>query len=203
MVFKSKQLLIACALGHFLLVAAVCARDTFSMVTRGYTSLPSALRPLAGRVETIISFALGEQIPLVNPSRQTLNLYLRATGIEIGYGFFAPNVPDNYKLVFELHYPDGRIEYELPEAVSVAGGLRLSALIDNIGDTHYDALRELLVKMMAYATWREHPEATKVRAVLGFVLLPSPAELRRGIKESYQMTRTYDFVFLAPGEARP
>jgi len=26
-------------------------------------------------------------------------------GIEVGYGFFAPNVPNNYKVVFELQYP--------------------------------------------------------------------------------------------------
>ena len=198
----SKLILIACALGHFLLIVAVCSRDTFSMVARGYTSLPHALRPLAEQAETIFSSALGENLSSTNPARQTLNLYLRGTGIDVGYSFFAPNVPDNYKLVFELHYPDGKIEYELPRAAGVAGGLRLSTLIDNIGDTQYDELREVLIKMMAYSVWREHPDATMVRAVIGFVLLPSPAQLRGGIKESYQMTRAYDFVFLAPGQTR-
>lgn len=165
--------------------------------------MPAAFRPLAQQVETVLSTALAERLPSADPVKQTLNLYLRATGIEVGYGFFAPNVPDNYKLVFELHYPDGRTEYELPGAASVAGGLRLSALIDNIGDAKYDPLREVLVKMMAYAIWREHPEATMVRAVLGVILLPAPADLGRGLKESYQMTRAYDFVFTEPGAAHP
>ena len=44
-------------------------------------------------------------------------------GIETGYGYFAPNVPGGYRLVFELHYPDGRVEYELPSVSSAAAGL--------------------------------------------------------------------------------
>lgn len=122
-------------------------------------------------------------------------IYTHATGIEAGYGFFAPNVPDNYKLVFEIHYPDGRVEYELPRVAGVAAGLRLSTLIDNIGDIRYDALREVLVKMMAYSIWREHPDATLIRAVLGLVLLPTPTEFQHGMKESYQFTYAYDFLF--------
>ncbi len=199
---KPKQLLLACALGHFLLILAVCSRDTFSIVARGYTALPAALRPFSQKAEAILSFALGERLSSSNPARRTLNLYLRCAGIEAGYGFFAPNVPDNYKLVFELHYADGRVEYELPSAANVAAGLRLSTLIDNIGNTPYDPLREVLVKMMAYSVWREHPDVTMIRAVLGFILLPSPAELRRGIKESYKTTRAYDFVFAESKDAR-
>ncbi len=192
---NSKRLLLACALGHFLLILAVCSRDTFSVLARGYTALPAALRPLSQKAETILSFALAESLPSSNSARGILNLYLWSAGIEAGYGFFAPNVPDNYKLVFELHYPDGKVEYELPGAANVAAGLRLSTLIDNIGNTPYDPLREVLIKMMAYSVWREHPDATMIRAVLGFILLPSPAESRRGVRESYQTTRAYDFVF--------
>jgi hypothetical protein len=199
---KSKQLLLVCALGHFLLILAVCSRDTFSAVARGYTALPAALRPFSREAEEVLSFALGEQLSSSNPVRGTLNLYLRSAGIEAGYGFFAPNVPDNYKLVFELHYPGGRVEYELPGAANVAAGLRLSTLIDNIGNTPYDPLREVLVKMMAYSVWREHPDAIMIRAVLGFILLPSPAELKRGIKESYQTIRAYDFVFAESKDTR-
>lgn len=190
-----KQLLVGCLVAHFFFILAVCVRDTFFMVARGYTALPAGLDPVAQRAQEFASLSLGEHLSSSNPARQMLNLYLPAAGIEVGYGFFAPNVPDNYKLVFELHYPDERVEYELPSAGNVAAGLRLSTLVDNIGTAQNDALQEVLVKMMAYAIWREHPDAIMVRAVLGSVLLPSPAESRLGVKRTYQTTRAYDFVF--------
>jgi hypothetical protein len=172
------------------------------MIAGGYTSLPHAVSPFAQDAETAISSVLGEQLPSSNSVRRSLNLYLRATGIDIGYGFFAPNVPDNSKVIFQLHYSDGRVDYELPGVANAGAGLRLSTLIDNIGETKSDALQEVLLKMMAYSVWREHPDAIMIRAVLGFVLLPSPDELKRGVKESYQTTRAYDFVFPASGEPR-
>ena len=61
-----------------------------------------------------------------NPVRQALATYLHIAGIETGYGYFAPNVPGSYKLVFELHYPDGRVEYELPSVSSAAAGVACS-----------------------------------------------------------------------------
>ncbi|MEP6686062.1 MAG: hypothetical protein ABJB22_04725 [Verrucomicrobiota bacterium] len=140
-----------------------------------------------------------------NPVRQAVIVYTHLGGIESGYGFFAPNVPDNYKLVFELHYPEGRIEYELPRVASSGAGLRLVTLLDNIGDTHSDELREVMVKMLAYSVWRHHPDANMVRAVFGFALLPTAAEFRQGTRESYEFLYAYDFRFSAssePPEAR-
>jgi len=181
-----KRLLVACFLGHFFLIFCVCSRDTFLLIAGGYSSLPASLTAVSEKVGALLSSALGDRLARSNLVRQTLNLYLRAAGIEVGYGFFAPNVPDNYKIVFELHYADGRVEYELP----------------NIGDIQYEPLRGVLVRMMAYAIWREHPDATVIRAVLGFVILPSPNDFRHGIKESYQTIRAYDFVFSAREGAR-
>ena len=172
------------------------------MIAGGYTSLPHAISPFAQDAETAISSALGEQLPSSNSVRRSLNLYLRATGIDVGYGFFAPNVPDNYKIIFQLRYADGRVDYELPGVANVGAGLRLSTLIDNIGEAQSDSLQEVLLKMMAYSVWREHPDAVMIRVVLGFVLLPSPEESKRGVKESYQTTRAYDFAFPAPGQPR-
>jgi hypothetical protein len=197
-----KRLLVACFLGHFFLIFCVCSRDTFLLIAGGYSSLPASLTAVSEKVGALLSSALGDRLARSNLVRQTLNLYLRAAGIEVGYGFFAPNVPDNYKIVFELHYADGRVEYELPKATNEAAALRLTTLIDNIGDIQYEPLRGVLVRMMAYAIWREHPDATVIRAVLGFVILPSPNDFRHGIKESYQTIRAYDFVFSAREGAR-
>ena len=103
-------------------------------------------------------------------------------------------MPGSYRLVFELHYPDGRVEYELPSVSSAAAGLRIAGLLDTIGRTAYDVLREHLVKMLAKSVWREHPDAKTVRAVLGSTSLPSVSEFEHGKRESYEFLYAYDFV---------
>jgi hypothetical protein len=133
--------------------------------------------------------------------RQAIVLYSTLGGIESGYAFFAPNVPNSYKLVFELHYPDGRIEYDLPHVSSSAAGLRVGSLLDNIGETQSNELREVMVKMAAYSVWRTHPEATMVRAVFGYALLPTAEEFRQGVRESNEFLYAYDFVLPPSGEA--
>ena len=93
-----------------------------------------------------------------NPVREALASSTRRRN-EAGYGYFAPNVPGGCKLVSKLHYPDGRIEYELPSVSSAAAGLRIAGLLDNIGRTRYDALREILVKTLAQSIWRAFPRS--------------------------------------------
>ena len=136
---------------------------------------------------------LGQHLAASNPVRQALATYLHIAGIETGYGYFAPNVPSSYKLVFELHYHDGRVEYELPRVSSAAAGLRIAGLLDKIGRTRYHALREHLVKMLAQSIWREHPEVETIRAVFGSLTLPSVGEFERGKRESYEFLYAYDF----------
>lgn len=148
-----------------------------------------------------MSAALGQRLAASNPVRQALATYLHITGIESGYGYFAPNVPGSYKLVFELHYPDGRVEYELPRVNRAAAGLRLAGLLDQIGRTKYDALREILVKMLAQSLWREHPDVKTIRAVFGSIRLPSVSEFEHGKRESYEFLYAYDFSLRdGPGE---
>ena len=142
---------------------------------------------------SVADATLGQHLAASNPIRQTLATYLHIAGIEAGYGYFAPNVPGSYKLVFELHYPDGRVEYELPSVSSAAAGLRIAGLLDKIGRTQYDVLREHLVKMLALSIWREHPEVKTIRAVFGSIRLPSVSEFERGKRESYEFLYAYDF----------
>ena len=128
-----------------------------------------------------------------NPLRRTLTTYLHLVGIETGYGYFAPNVAGSYNLVFELHYSDGRVEYEWPRVDSAAAGLRIAGLLDEIGRTRSDAFREYMVKMMASSIWHEHPEVKTMRAMLGSVILPSLGDFERGKAESYEFLYAYDF----------
>ena len=137
--------------------------------------------------------ALGQHLAASNPTRQALATYLNIAGIEKGYGYFAPNVPASYKVVFELHYPDGSVEYQLPHVHSAAAGLRLACLLDEIARARHDALREYLVKMLASSIWRDHPDVTAIRAVFGSISLPNINEFEHGKRESYEFLYAYDF----------
>ena len=178
---------------HFLLIITISCRDIVWLVAHKVTILPSSFRIGAERVEPIAAGALGNKLSASNPFRRALLTYLHIAGIDRGYGYFAPNVPAGYKLVFELHYPDGRVEYELPGVNSAAAGLRVATLLDEIGRTRSDRLREYIIKTLAASVGREHPGVKTVRAVFGSLNLPSPAEFERGKRESYDFLYAYDF----------
>ncbi len=180
---------------HAFLVLIVSIQQTFWVMAEGYTSLPKFLEKYWWKVEALSTEALGQTLSLSNPLRQSVSAYINATGIEGGYGFFAPSVPDSYKLVLELHYPDGRVEYELPRVSDTAAGVRVATLLDQLGRTGYDQMREIMIKMLAYSVWQDHPDATVVRAVFGFVALPSIEEAKQGKTESYHFLYAYDFSF--------
>jgi hypothetical protein len=187
---------------HFLLIFSFSCRETLRLVAQGPTIFPASFKSFSHEAETAVSTALGQHLAASNPIRQAIVTYLHLAGIEAGYGYFAPNVPGSYKLVFELLYPDGRVEYELPSVSSAAAGLRLASLLDKIGRTPYDALREHLVKTLAASIWREHPEVKTIRAIFGSIRLPSVHEFEEGKRESYQFLYAYDFS-LQNGAAKP
>jgi hypothetical protein len=190
---RQKYLYTAWCVLHFLLIVSFSCRDTLQSVAYGPTILPSWVKHFSQNTDRIISIALGRELPASNPVREAFATYAHAAGIEAGYGYFAPNVPGSYKLVFELHYPDGRVEYELPSVSSAAAGLRIGGLLDYIGRTRSDELREVLVKMLAKSVWRQHPEANTIRAIFGSMSLPSVREFRHGKRESYEFLYAYDF----------
>ena len=194
----------ACALLHFLAVFAVCCQDTLWFLAGGYTLVPHSFDHYWRRIEPLPFTVLGRNLRVTNPFRLAVMTYLHVAGIENGYAFFAPNVPNNYKLVFELHYPDGRVEYLLPRVSGSAAGLRLTSLLNYIGRSQYGFLREAMIKMMTYSTWKEHPDATRIRAVFGLVKLPNLADFGRGTAESYEFLYAYDFTFgSSPPDSAP
>ena len=162
-------------------------------MAEGPTILPVSFKNFSQKAETALSATLGQKLPASNPVREALNTYVQLAGIETGYGYFAPNVPAGYRLVFELQYPDGRVEYELPSVSSAAAGLRIAGLLDSIGRTPYDAWREILVKTLAESVWREHPDVESVRAVVASIWLPTAREFTQGKRESYEFLYAYDF----------
>jgi len=176
-----------------LLIVSVSCRDTLRVVAEGPTILPVSFNNFSQKAETALSAALGQKLSALNPVREALNTYVQFAGIEAGYGYFAPNVPGGYRLVFELQYPDGRLKYELPSVSSAAAGLRIAGLLDNIGRTRYDALREILVKTLAQSVWREHPDVESVRAIVASIRLPTAREFTEGKRQSYEFLYAYDF----------
>jgi hypothetical protein len=184
---------LACFLLHFLIIVIISCRETFWLVAHGLTLLPSPSRHYSEKAETVVSIALAQNVPASSPVRRVLLTYLHIAGIERGYGYFAPNVPVSYKLVFELHYSDGRVEYEVAGGNTAAADLRLAVLLDEIGRTRVDALREYLVKLLARSTWREHPDVKTMRAILGSRNFPGIDEFERGTRESYEFLYAYDF----------
>ena len=190
---RQKRIYLACFLFHFLLIVTISCRDTLWLVGHGLTILPPSFRSGAAKAHSVASVLLAQKLSAANPIRRAVLTYLHIAGIDRGYGYFAPNVPGSYKLVFELHYPDGRVDYELPSANSGAAELRLASLLDEIGRTRHDRLREYLVKMLARSTWREHPDAITIRAVFGSRILPTIDEFEHGSRESYEFLYAYDF----------
>ena len=200
---RQKPVYLACFLLHFLLIVTVCSRETLWLIARGLTIFPSSFKSYAPIAGTEVATVTGQNLATSNPLRPVLGTYLHIAGIERGYGYFAPNVPAGYKLIFELHYPDGRTEIELPRVNSRSAGLRFATLLDKMTETEYDPLRTMMVKMLAFSVWQDHPSANKIRAVLGSVDLPSPAEFRVGRKESYRVLFAYDFDFSAARPSHP
>jgi hypothetical protein len=182
---------------HFLLIAAISCRETLWLVAHGLTNIPPGGRTCAEAAEGFVAGALGLNLPKSNLLRQTLASYLDCAGIGASYGYFAPNVPNGYRLVFELTYPDGHTERQLLRINSAAAGLRLASLLDQIGRTRSDAFREYMIKKEAAVVWREHLEAKTMRASLSQIVQPSIADFQRGHAEKYELLYAYDFD-LAP-----
>jgi hypothetical protein len=193
MTLSKKRVYLAGFALQLLLIIAVSWRDTFWLLSTSRTIFPESSKNFWQRAEQIASTALGQRLPVTNPARQILTGYLGLAGIEAGYGFFAPNISNSYKLIFELHFPDGHVEYELPRVSNIASVLRVAGLLDQIGRTHSEAFRQTIITMLADSVWREHADATTIRAIFGSVILPSATEFAHGKRESYEFLYAYDF----------
>ena len=178
---------------HFFLVTAVCLAGIFSLIAESSTILPSACEKSAREAELVASWLLAKQAGASNPIRQGIATYLHAAGIQAGYSFFAPNVPSQHRLTFELFYDDGRVEYESPHMRSGAAALRVSSLLDRLAEQRYEPIREVVVKMLALSVWRERPDVKKIHATFGSVNPPEMNEFEHDKTETFQPMFSFDF----------
>jgi len=128
-----------------------------------------------------------------NPVRRGIATYLDAAGSQSGYTFFAPNVPGYHRLILELYYHDGRVEYDSPHVSGGAAALRLDSLLDRLAEPGYEPLREVVVKMLAFSVWQEHRDVEKIRAIFGSVNQPGIRDFEHGKRESFQPLFSFDF----------
>ena len=178
---------------HFFLITAVCFAGLFSLVAEGATMLPSALEPYARKAEVAAAWLLGKQAGTSSPVRRGIATYLHGAGIQAGYTFFAPNVPGYHRLTLELFYEGGRVEQESARLRSKAAALRLDSLLDRLAEERYEPIREVLVKMLAFSVWREHPGVKRIRAVFGSVTPPGIIEFEQGKAETFEPMFSFDF----------
>jgi hypothetical protein len=178
---------------HFFLITAVCLAGVFWLIAQGSTILPSVCNEYARKAELAATWCLGKEADASNPLRRGIATYLHAAGIQAGYSFFAPNVPTQHRLTLELFYDDGRVEYESPHVRSKTAALRLESLLDRLPDQRYEPVREVLVKMLAFSVWREHPDVKKLRATFGSVNPPDITAFEQGKTETFQPMFSFDF----------
>lgn len=178
---------------HFLLITAAAVGEVASLIANGYTNLPASAENYGTRIVSLTALVLGRTLPAPNLFRQSVATYVNCAGINGGYTFFAPGVPNSFKIVFEIHYPNGEVEYELPHVTRSATVVRLATLLHYIGLAEDDALREAMVKMLTFPVGQEHPHATAIRTIFGYIEEPTVAEARKGKKESYKVLYAYDF----------
>ena len=195
-VWRRKRVYLAWSVLHFFLLFTVSARETLWLVARGLTILPSVCNDYSEKLERVGAAVLGLHSAKSNRLRRGLVTYLSFAGIDADYGYFAPNVPNSYKLTFELHYPDGHTEIQIPIAKSGAVDLRLASLLDQIGHTPSDAFREYMIKKLAAVIWREHPNAATMRASFSQTVQPSPDDYQNWKKETDELSCTHTISVL-------
>ena len=192
---NGKRVLLVAVTLHFALIVAISCRDTFAALAEGEALFPNEWNRAWQNSEERIASVLGRNLAKQNPIRQTVATYVNAAGIEAGYGFFAPNIPGTNELVFELSYADGRVDYERLTMHGPATEFRLASLLDLIARVKDETVRQGLIKYLAYAIWREHPDAVTIRALFGTINFPPTDDFVRGERESYRATHVYDFTF--------
>jgi len=180
---------------HLLLVALVCTHETAWLVGKQLTILPGASARSWNEIDHVSGTLIGADLSPNNVFRRILNTYTNTAGIEVGYGYFAPNISETHALVFELRYPDGHFEDEPPLVGSREGELRLTSLIEQIGRAEYDPWRNELIRRLARSTWQRHPTAVSIRGYFGSVMPPTLSAYKSGKNERvFTCQYVYDFT---------
>jgi hypothetical protein len=184
-------LLIALAL-HFGAITLVSLRELTWLVANDLTMAPARWSSPAQGLEDFSVAALAENLDSGNSCHQAIATYLNLAGIQGAYGYFAPNVSDSYRLVFEFKFPDGHVEQGVPHVRSKESAVRLAGMLDEISRTRIDVLREALVKLLAEEESQNYPDAIALRATFRSTAVAPVGRLDADTPE--QILHTYEFA---------
>lgn len=180
---------------HFTAVGLVCLNEGVWLQTNQPSVVTGPCKFCWDAVRQVSATFLLPAQSWPKPLRCVVATYLNAAGIEAGYGYFAPNVPETYALIFECRYRDGRVDYITPLVWSKEAQLRLTNLIEQIGRTDSARSREELITLLARSTWQRRRDAVALRAFLGSIAPPSVAEFQAGKRERiFSCLYVYDFT---------
>jgi hypothetical protein len=179
---------------HFLLIGLICVHESLWLLGQQLTVAPRSSSRVWRRIDSVSATLLGDNVGSNSFFARAIATYTNAAGIEVGYGYFAPNVPETHAVVFELHYPDGHVDYDTPVLGSQEGELRLTSLVEQIGRTDYEKWRNELMRRLARSIWQRHPTAVSIRCFFGSVTPPTLAVYRSGKNErTFTCQYIYDF----------
>jgi hypothetical protein len=190
-------LLLAVATAHFAAVLWVSSAQIFTVVGQGHTLLSFAL---TNDAQTSSTSSPSQNHELLQSVRRFTRTYLHLAGIEAGYGLFAPNVPDGYRLKFEVRDGSGIIQNGVISPQRGETDLRLASGLDVLGRTVPSEIREILVKLVAESLFAAQPEAKEITLAIEEVATPTVAEFQAGKERSYTPVYSYDY---GRGEAVP
>ena len=189
---RRQSFLLAAAMTHCTAIGIVCILGAISLITQGHTLLSAFSDPSA---PAHVTKARGTpDSPWgINFVRTTAKTYLHLAGIEAGYGFFAPNVPNAYRLQIELLDGTNVVQRGLLTARRGETDLRLASLLDALGRYPAGGVRNIIFELMAQAIFQEHPETAEVRLRIEAIKMPALAEFTPGRMPSYEPVYAYDF----------
>lgn len=182
-----RRVYLACFVLHFAAVGIVCLSETAWIFAKDPLATPEAVANLQIKD---VSQGPPWQKWITKVVQVAFATYTNISGIEVGYGYFAPNIPAAHALVLECLYQDGRVEYHTPWVQGDEARLRLTTLIEQIGQTDFAPSRAELIKRLAHSTWQRQRDAVGVRAFFGSITMPTLAEFQAGKRE-----RTFDCLY--------
>lgn len=183
---------------HLALIGGVSCSDIVEIIGTNRTVLPGTLAQRVHKLSNRISGGWSGQLVPSNFFGQTLTSYCHITGIDAPYSFFAPEVAEAVKVVFEIHFPDQQISYQLLSLRSRSEALRLDVLIDQAA-AKPGFWRDVVLQMLAASAANKNPEATKIQVMIASLKIPRPADYRNGVQPSYEPICSYNFL---PDQAR-
>src|SRR5689334_22733045 len=103
---RSRLFWVAGLAAHFLAIATVSCWDVVNLMADRRTIVPQAMVIGATRITQVMKSISPRQLSRTNPLRQAILGYCHSSGIESPYTFFAPNVPESLRVLFEVQFPD-------------------------------------------------------------------------------------------------